>query len=465
MRRGLLIAISAALGCSGGHGARGENAEGLPGEHDTSSTGDSGTGNDPGSGASEDAGDDTGNGTSGQSTDSGTEGPGTTGASGETEDASCERDCPRSGQLVWEHVHGSGLGEIDEGWDVAMAPDGTFHVVGYVHAELEGPTIAWRRKFSAIGGMLSTQTHAGPGTGNNQFRGAVVDDDGNLYVAGYENVPMESANAWIRRHAPDGSTDWTVTYDGPNSSSDVFNGLTRDAAGNLLVVGYHNVPGEGHDVFLRKMSPAGNVLWTRSYTGAGGDHDIGWSVSAADDGHFFVVGYVTIPGEGRNMWLGKYDTDGNLLWERAYNGAAGLDDELRGVAAGPSGEVYVCGFARPENQHEIFVRRYDASGIIEWTDLGPGESGEGGRCFGMARDLDDNLVVVGDERIEGVRHLLVRKYDPDGEVLWSTLVSGGAGGPDYGRDVTITPDNEILVTGTLDQGTDARDVWVGRFTP
>lgn len=378
----------------------------------------------------------------------------------------CNNDCRRSGQLVWEHTHASGFGEVDEGFDVAVAPDGSFHVVGYVRSDVGGPTLSWRRKFSAIGGMLATQTHAGPGTGSNQFRGVVVDDDANVYVAGYENVPTEAANAWIRRYASDGSVTWTVTYNGPNSSSDVFQGLRRDADGNLLVVGYHNTPLQGHDILLRKMSPAGNVLWTRTYTGSGGDHDVGWAVAPTDDGHVYAVGYVTIPGEGRNMWLGKYDTDGNLLWERTYNGPAGLDDLLTGVATGPEGEVYVCGYAGADGHPwDSFVRRYDDAGIIEWTDIDAGETEEGAHCFGIARDPDHNLVVVGGELVAGARHAMVRKYTAAGDVLWTTRVEGGAGGVDYGRDVVIAEDKEIFVTGAIDKGADARDIWVARFTP
>jgi hypothetical protein len=468
VRWSIFIAVAAILpcwACSAGEARRGGNADSTP--SDSTSTSGS-TGGESSSltttpTTSEQTAGGSGSSTSAEDTDGSDTG-------GTTEPLSCEDDpddgCPRPGQLVWEHTHASGNGEVDEGWDVAFAPGGSFHVGGYVGTEGEGPTQSWRRKFSSIGGMLSTQTHAGPGTGNNQFRGVVVDDDGNLYVAGYENVPMESANAWVRRVGSDGSTDWTVAYNGPNSSTDVFNGLTRDAAGDLLLVGYHNVPGEGHDVFLRKMSLAGNVLWTRSYTGAGGANDVGWAISASEDGHFFAAGYVTVTGEGRNLWLGKYDTDGNLIWERSYNGPASLDDEARGVAAGPDGEVYVCGFARTDElPWEIFVRRYDAAGITEWTDLDPGEAGEGGRCFGMARDLDDNLVVVGDERVDGIRHIIVRKYTPAGQVLWTTAVAGGAGGPDYARGVAIADNNEILVTGAIDKGVDARDVWVARFTP
>jgi cysteine-rich repeat protein len=479
VRTWCLALLSASLcSCSLGQGGRsGDTQLG----HGSSSTGTGDTGTEPQTSTGSETGSLTSDGTThasnGESESGETEAPSGCGDGivdpdedcddgNDIDGDGCNNDCRVSGQLIWEHFHASGVGEVDEGFDVAYAPDGTFHAVGYVRLEAAGPTHGWRRKFSAIGGMLATQTHAGPGTGNNQFRGVTIDDDGNVYVAGYENVTGEGANAWVRRHDADGSVAWTVTYNGPNSSSDVYHGITRDGAGNLLLVGYHNTPSEGHDILLRKLSPAGNVLWTRSYTGSGGGHDVGWAISATDDGHFYAVGYVTIPAEGRNMWIGKYDTDGNLLWERAYNGPDSLDDLLTGVATGPDGEAYVCGYAGANAYPwSAFVRRYNAAGLIEWTDMGPGETSEGAHCFGIARDPDARLVAVGGEIIEGTRHATVRKYTREGDVLWATNVTGGAGGPDYGRQVTIADDKEILVTGSIDRGLDARDIWIARFTP
>ena len=61
--------------------------------------------------------------------------------------------------------------------------------------------------------------------------------------------------------------------------------------------------------------------------------------------------------------------------------------------------------------------------------------------------------------------MLVRKYDTDGNERWTSIVPGGATGPDYGRELAVDANGEVWVAGALDSGADARDIWVGRFTP
>lgn len=171
-------------------------------------------------------------------------------------------------------------------------------------------------------------------------------------------------------------------------------------------------------------------------------------------------------GEGFNAWLAKYDTDGNVLWTRAYNGPDSLDDYLVGVEVVGDDDVVVCGYAGAvEYPWHSFVRRYDSLGMIAWTDEFQGQAGEGSHCFGIAVDSEENLVVTGGELAAGVRGVMLRKYDVDGGVLWSRIVPGGDVGPDYGRRVSIGPEDLIVVAGAVNTGEDERDVWVGVFTP
>jgi hypothetical protein len=48
--------------------------------------------------------------------------------------------------------------------------------------------------------------------------------------------------------------------------------------------------------------------------------------------------------------------------------------------------------------------------------------------------------------------LWVARLDPTGELVWSTVLDGGEGGDDHLRDVAITDEGDILMTGSV--GTD-----------
>ncbi|MCA9707600.1 MAG: hypothetical protein KDK70_17235 [Myxococcales bacterium] len=378
----------------------------------------------------------------------------------------CNADCQPSGRLLWDDVVGSGFGFAEDGMAVAAAADGTVFVGGYQNDATEAHD-AWLRRYSTTGEMLWTQSHAGPGGGNDEIRGLLLDDAGNLYAMGYQSTAAAGLDAWLRNYNLQGAEVWTRTYDGPASGGDVFQAATFDALGNLVVGGYHGVAGEGADVLLRKYSVEGDVLWTRTYSAGNGDNDLIWDVASSPAGHIYVVGYEAgTVGEGRNAWLAKYDTDGNIVWMRAYNGAASLDDYFIGVEVVGDDDVVVCGYEQAVGYPwHAFVRLYDSQGIISWTDQYAGAGGEGAHCFGVAVDSDDRLVVTGGEIVAGVRGVLLRKYDLAGTVRWSRVIPGGDVGPDYGRRVSIGPDDTIAVAGAINSGVDERDLWVGVFAP
>lgn len=380
----------------------------------------------------------------------------------------CNADCTPSGQVLWEQTIGGGMMASDDGYDVIADAEGNFVVVGATGAA-EGVASGkdgWARRYSPMGGTYWTVTHTGPGGGDDQLHGVVLDVDGSAYVGGYHRAADDTNDAVVRKIDTFGADAWTSTFDAPDATSTIVQAVAIDAEGDVLVVGYANVTAAGRDAVLRKYTPDGTAVWTRTYGGDALGHDLAYDVTTTTNGSLYVVGYETVDGEGRNMWLGKYDTDGNLLWSRGYNGIASLDDQLVGVTAGPDDEVYVCGY---ESSVDIpwhsFVRRYDADGNIQWTDEFLGETAEGAHCYGIALAPNGDLVTTGGEIDTMIRDVMLRRYTGDGEIRWGRHIAGGAMGPDYGRSIAIDDTGLIYVTGSIDTGADARDIWVARVSP
>src|SRR5215510_3967792 len=74
----------------------------------------------------------------------------------------------------------------------------------------------------------------------------------------------------------------------------------------------------GRDAFLLKYAPNGSLAWQRTYGTAPtplttGD-EFGLGVAAAPDGSAYVTGQF---GEG-NLFLTKFDPNGNLLWQQTW---------------------------------------------------------------------------------------------------------------------------------------------------
>ncbi len=386
---------------------------------------------------------------------------------GNTEDGDgCNADCTPSGEILWQQTIGSGLMAVDEGYAIAADGDGNFIVVGAA-AVPGGVVDGWIRRYSPMGGAYWTLAHVGPGGGNDEMLAVALADDGSAYVAGYQSGGDMSNDGVLRKIDTFGADLWTSAFDAPTAAAHtVVQGVAVDGAGAVIVVGYHDSASASNEIMLRKYAPDGTPSWTRSYGGVALGDDRGYGVATTAGGDLYVVGTESVVAEGVNMWLGKYDVDGNLLWSRGYNGAASTDDYLVGVVVDDDDAVYVCGYESTVNQPwQAFLRRYDADGIIDWTDQYLGATDEGAHCSGLGRAPDGDLIAVGGELDTMVRAAMVRRVSADGVVQWSRKYPGGALGPDYARDAHVDGDGTIYVTGALDVGTDVRDIWVARLSP
>ena len=378
----------------------------------------------------------------------------------------CNVDCVLSGQLLWSTVDGGALGLVDEGLGCDVDGTGSIYVAGLT-ALSAADEEWWVRKYADSGEPLWTQTYAGSAKLKDQGRAVVVDVAELVYAAGLANVLMQSNNVVVRKYAADGMPVWTKSYDGGVMLGDIASAAALTKAGDLLVGGATGVVNAGNDTWLRKFSPAGATLWTRSHAGAGKGNDETNALAVTDDGGaFYAAGTETVVGEGRNLWLGKYDMDGNLLWSRLYNGAASKDDFLHAAVAMADGGVVVCGYETAAGiPWSSFLRRYDANGLIVWTEVDPGPEKLGALCYGLDLASNGDLLLAGATMTGTTREPRLRRIAPDGTPLWSTVVVGAGMGASQARCVRQAPDGTVVAVGGQDEGTDGRDVWVARFTP
>lgn len=377
----------------------------------------------------------------------------------------CNADCQPSGQLLWSTRHGGATKFVDEAMACAVDDNGSIYLAGYMTITKTNDDL-WARSYTADGTIVWTQTYAGVAGLRDRGYAVVVDAAQLVYVAGHENVELQGSDVWVRKHAADGMPVWTRGYNGPASGTDVVYAATLTAAGDLLVAGSHSVAGQGLDVWIRKYDPAGATLWTRTHGGGAAKSDNGRAIVEADDGYIYVAGDETVDLEGSNAWLARYDADGNLLWERKYNGAASLDDNLYGAAVTADGGVVVCGVEKSVAIPAMsFVRKYDAAGLMVWTDLDDGPEDAGAYCYGVALADDGDVLLAGAAVEATFQRPRVRRLDGEGVAQWATTIANAGTVASQLRCVREAPDGTIVAAGGVDEGIDGRDIWVGRLSP
>ncbi len=91
--------------------------------------------------------------------------------------------------------------------------------------------------------------------------------------------------------------------------------------GGYVIVGFTMSSGMG-DLLLMKIDSEGNILWQKAY---GGSYpDIGISIQMTNDGGFIISGATYSFGAGNNdLWVLKLDSDGNIP-ECSYIGVSNL---------------------------------------------------------------------------------------------------------------------------------------------
>ncbi len=316
-----------------------------------------------------------------------------------------------NGNIIWTRSYNGAANGSDKGSGIVLDASDNFYVIGGSTVAGESINI-WTRKYNAAGTVAWTRTHNGSGNSTDIASGIAVDTGGNVYVAGSEVGTVGGLNIWIRKYDSAGNTVWTRTNNGPANSSDYGRGIAVDSNSNVYVTGSEFVPVEGYNIWTRKYDSAGNTMWTRTHNGPANDNDEGRSIAVDASGNVYVTGNEVVAGEGINIWIRKYDSAGNTVWTRTYDGLINNSDYGRSIAVDSSSNVYVTGsvFVTGEG-FNIWIRKYDPAGNIVWTRSHNGVSNQSDHGYGITVDSSSNVYVIGAEQITGEGHnIWVRKY-------------------------------------------------------
>ena len=115
-----------------------------------------------------------------------------------------------------------------------------------------------------------------------------------------------------------------------------------------------------------------------------------------------------------------------------------------------SNKVIIAGDYNFGSGNKPFVARYSTTGVLEWQAT----SNYNGRATDITSDSNNNYYICGTND-EG--ESFAEKYDDNGSVLWSTLVSTGDGNDDTVLEtIGVNSRGEVIAGGTLDATTPHR---------
>ena len=213
------------------------------------------------------------------------------------------------------------------------------------------------------------------------------------------------------------------------------------------------------DVFLARYSNEGDQLWALQTGGESNDSPLG--VSVAPDGSIYVGGFTDGDFAGPNqgsadVWLARFDGDGNELWRRQF----GSDQWDRGFDVSAfDGGAYISGYsagtldpATDLGGFDGFAARFDADGNQQWIRQFGTDATDWGQ--GSALAPDGGLFVTGYTEGDfggpnsGDKDLFVVRLSADGEQEWVTQL--GSDALDWTQGVGLGPEGSVLVAGSTE---------------
>ncbi len=164
-----------------------------------------------------------------------------------------------------------------------------------------------------------------------------------------------------------GNLLWSKIVNGAANGNDEAKAICGDSAGNYYVTGFSDVDPNSaqinYDYFTIAYNSNGDTLWTRNYNGSGNGNDKATAIAA--DG----AGNIIVTGESENGSLGNsnlnivtlnYSSLGSLLLYANYNGTGNATDSPNAISL-KNGNVFICGetYSGAISQKDILVLKYD----------------------------------------------------------------------------------------------------------
>jgi hypothetical protein len=251
------------------------------------------------------------------------------------------------------------------------------------------------------------------------------------------------------------------------------------------------------NAFVAKYDQLGNLLWYK--TGGGKFYDQANSVTVDPWGNVYITGYMGWdPGGGltdtvyfdnftfttseSDIFLAKYDTNGDLDWIKKYGGDH-LDEAVC-VKSDATGNIYLTGLYASNNYpnsgtatfdtvtltswkvSDIFLVKADSSGAVIWART----LGSAGDDNGNSIDFDSsgnvylcgefggNKCMFGSYLLNSLSsgyvagNIFVAKYDSLGNFIWASTAGGinnsnNTGGSVDHSTAAVTPAGEVYLSG------------------
>ncbi len=302
--------------------------------------------------------------------------------------------------------------------------------------------------------------------------------------------PLAAHSQFAAKEA-DAGIGWLKSISGSDYSAGAD--IAVDVQGNVVIAGvyretialdndpdYRFANRGKSDIVLLKATASGDVLWMQTIGGAGNDR--AFRIATDTNGDIYLTGSFervlnfsptdnthTLESAGKeDVFLAKFDSDGNILWSQSAGGA--LSDQGIGLSVSADGMVYISGFfesaatfgnqrIESHGQLDAYLAQFDAAGTLKWVRALGGEKRD--LASGIAADSKGRVYVTGvtrgpapmlnidPARIMGAPHgqddLFLARFTSAGTL--DMLTYSGGRGFDAANTLTVDSQDNVYIAG------------------
>ncbi len=274
-------------------------------------------------------------------------------------------------------------------------------------------------------------------------------------------------------------------------------GISQLPSGNLLYAGYAYSASGNSAIILKKLTPAGNEIWSMAYSTASGQYSLHKAVydknahllymaghlfvngqtdglvmiadtsgallgnylfgqsnasesfngiCTTDDGGFAAFGYQGFTGSNSNFYLVKADAIGNMQWEQTY-GTQLIDVGMNIIQTTDKGFMLSGDRQTAFNSiYNVFIIKTDSSGTEEWNV--PVNSLYNSGCRDMIQDAYGHFIITGETATPTSAYfdVMIIKLDLNGDIFWNKTIPATDQG-DAGFSIAEFSAGHYLLTG------------------
>lgn len=299
--------------------------------------------------------------------------------------------------------------------DIVETPDGGYLLAGFTETTIVDDMDMYIVKTDNNGDTLWTKHYGGPEPEYSYLMLSLPNEQ--YFVIGYsQSFGNGDYNTYLIKINSDGDTLWTRNYGGWGNEDG--REIVATADGNYVFTGTSNSQNfSNYDIYLTKIDPDGNVIWTKYYGGS--DKETSSGLKSCLDGGFIIAGQTYSYGAGdADAYLIRTDANGDTLWTRTYGGT--LADEAKSILQNPDGTFTVAIRDSSYGAGDIDVRisKLDSAGNILWSKIYGGTDKDTPKRIYPTND--NGYIVACTSRSFGWTdpNMWILKLDALGDTLW-----------------------------------------------